>query len=94
MTSPRIRRRLAREAKAIIALALRNGPIENIHAGRDCPTCNGHLGYSRIIDPEMKTIMKAAVDRVYWLLCLREEHPKECESRIQLGEMYTTNWDE
>ena len=35
------RRQLAREAKAIVALALRNGPIEDIHAGRPCPTCPG-----------------------------------------------------
>ena len=45
---------VAREAKAIVALAFRNGPIENIHAGRPCPTCSGQAGYSRISDAEMK----------------------------------------
>jgi hypothetical protein len=30
---------LAREAKAIVALAFRNGPIEDLHAGIACPTC-------------------------------------------------------
>jgi hypothetical protein len=31
--------KLAAEAKSIVALAFRNGPIEDIHAGKDCPTC-------------------------------------------------------
>jgi hypothetical protein len=30
---------VAREAKALVALAFRNGPIEDIHAGKLCPTC-------------------------------------------------------
>lgn len=41
------RQQLAREAKAIVALAFRNGPIEEIHAGRDCPTCTGRSGWFR-----------------------------------------------
>jgi hypothetical protein len=28
---------LAREANALVALAFRNGPIEDLHAGRSCP---------------------------------------------------------
>jgi hypothetical protein len=28
---------LAAEAKNIVALAFRNGPIENVHAGKECP---------------------------------------------------------
>jgi hypothetical protein len=35
------RDQLAREAKAIVALAFRNGPIEDVHAGKICPTCEG-----------------------------------------------------
>jgi len=42
------RRQIAREAKAIVALAFRNGPIEQIHAGRSCPTCA-----ARWDEPEM-----------------------------------------
>ena len=30
---------LAAEAKSIVALAFRNGPIEDVHAGKECPTC-------------------------------------------------------
>ena len=88
------RRQLAREAKAIVALACRNGPIEDIHTGRPCPTCTGQAGYSRITDAEMKLIMKNAVDHVYALLVLMNESPTEYESQIQLGERYTRTWDE
>ena len=41
---------LVREAKAIVALAFRNGPIEDLHAGRPCTACEGKAGYSRISD--------------------------------------------
>ena len=53
------RQRLAIEAKAIVALAFRNGPIEGIHAGTQCPTCSGEASYSRITDAEIKEIMKS-----------------------------------
>jgi hypothetical protein len=88
------RRQIAREAKAIVALAFRNGPIEEIHAGRSCPTCAGRTGFSRITDDEMKAIMKNAVNRLYELLVLKEEDPVEYESKIQFGERYTARWDE
>lgn len=88
------RREIAREAKAIVALAFRNGPIEDLHAGRACPTCTGSDGYSRITDDEMKRIMKHAVDHVYHLLLLKEEDPFEYESKISFGERYTAKWDE
>jgi hypothetical protein len=42
----------------------------------------------------MKAIMKNAVDRVYELLCLRTEDPKEYEFRIGFGAMYAAAWDE
>ena len=88
------RRQIAREAKAIVALAFRNGPIEQIHAGRSCPTCAGGAGFSRITDDEMKAIMKNAVNHLYELLVLKDEDPVEYESKIQFGEQYTARWDE
>ena len=88
------RREIAREAKAIVALAFRNGPIEDLHAGRPCPMCAGQDGFSRITDDEMKLLMKHAVDHVYHLLLLREEDPVEYETKIQFGERYTAKWDE
>ena len=53
---------LAAEAKSIVALAFRNGPIENVHAGKECPTCAGKPEYSHITQGEMKNIMKLAVE--------------------------------
>lgn len=85
---------LAREAKAIVALAFRNGPIEDVHAGRRCPTCEGQAGYSRITDAEMKSIMKNAVDKVFELLSLKNENPAEYGFRIKFGSLHTSTWDE
>jgi len=85
---------LAREAKAIVALAFRNGLIEDIHAGKRCPTCGSEPRYSRITDIEMTLIMKNAVDRVFTLLCLKSSKPEEYEKEITFGERYTTQWDE
>ena len=71
---------IAREAKAIVALAFRNGPIENLHAGYPCPTCSEEPDYSRISDSEMKTIMKCAVNRMYSLLRLKNRKPADFEN--------------
>jgi hypothetical protein len=91
--SSEIRRQIAREAKAIVALAFRNGPIEQIHAGRTCPTCAGDASVSHIADEEMKTIMKSAVNRTFALLVLKAEDPDEYERQLQFGERYTREWD-
>jgi hypothetical protein len=82
------------EAKALVALAFRNGPIEEIHAGRPCPTRTGNGGFSRITDEEIKVIAKKAVDQLYALLVLNFEKPAEYERKIQFGERYTTKWEE
>jgi hypothetical protein len=84
----------AREAKALVALAFRIGPIETIHAGKSCPTCDGQPGYGRITDPEMKEIMKSAVNKLYRLLRLKVEDPRMYESEVRRGTDYTTAWDE
>jgi hypothetical protein len=57
--------RVAREVKALVALAFRNGPIEDVHAGKNCPTCHGDPQFSHITQGEMRRTMKAAVDRLY-----------------------------
>lgn len=93
MTQPTPRRALEREAKAIVLLALRNGPIEDIHAGAACPTCAGKAGVSRITDDEMKRIMKTAVDRVFTLLALRTESPDQYEELLAFATLQTTRWD-
>ena len=83
-----------REAKAIVALAFRNGPIEEVHAGIPCPTCEGAPGYSRITDAEMKAIMKNAVDQVYRLLCLKNSDPDRYAKNIAFGARNAVNWDD
>jgi hypothetical protein len=61
-----------REAKAIVTLAVHNGPIEDVHAGKVCPVCCGSPGYSRLTEDEMKAIIKSAVNAVYKLLLNRD----------------------
>ena len=79
---------------AASSAAFRNGPIEDIHSGKPCPTCGSEPGYSRITDTEMTLIMKNAVDRVFTLLYLKSSNPERYEREITFGERYTTNWDE
>jgi len=88
------RTQIGAEAKALVALAFRNGPIEEIHAGRHCPTCAGNAGYSRITDEEMEALIKNAVNQLYALLVLKIEKPDEYERKIQFGVRYTTKWDD
>jgi hypothetical protein len=85
---------LAAEAKSIVALAFRNGPIEDIHAGKECPTCAGQSEYSHITQAEMKNIMKCAVDTIYKLLSLKQSDPEKYQMTIDLGSRYTQPWDE
>jgi hypothetical protein len=74
--------------------AFRNGPIEDLHAGKPCPTCEGNADYSRISDAEMRVIMKNAVNQFYKLLRLKVEDPDPHAWEIVLGERYTAKWDE
>jgi aspartokinase len=85
---------VAREAKAIVSLAFRNGPIEDVHAGKVCPTCGGNPEYSHITQDEMRSIMKAAVDRVYTYLLLKENDKAAYDALLSCGEKYTVVWDE
>ncbi len=86
--------KLATEAKSIVVLAFRNGPIEGVHAGKECTTCAGKSEYSHIMQAEMKNIMKQAVDAVYKLLGLKQNDPEKYEAMLELGNRYTRFWDE
>jgi hypothetical protein len=85
---------LAVEAKALVALALRNGPIEDLHAGRPCTVCSGNREISHISDEEMKAIMKSAVDAIYRLLWLRDSDPAAYSEKLALGRRFTQHWDD
>lgn len=85
---------LAREAKAIVALAFRNGPIENVHADTSCPVCSGKPDVSHITEDEMKLIMKNAADKVYKLLRLKASDPDGYGVEIAHGIRYAAGWDD
>jgi hypothetical protein len=85
---------LAAEAKSFVALAFRNGPIEDVHAGKECPNCAGKSEYSHITQAEMKSIIKQAVDTVYKLLWLKQNDPGKYDSTMEFGSRYSRSWDE
>jgi len=85
---------LAMEAKALVALAFRNGPIEDLHAGTQCPACRGRAEVSHISDDEMKAIMKSAVDALYSLLWKRDYDPGDYRESLALGRRFTMHWDD
>ena len=72
---------LAMGAKAIVALAFRNGPIENLHGGKPCAVCSGKPEVSHISDHEMKVVMKSALDTLYRLLWQRDHEPSPTTKR-------------
>lgn len=84
---------LAEEAKTIVALAFRNGPIEDVHAGIECERCAGKSEYSHITQNEMKQIMKFAVNKVYALLWIRSHAPEVFLPVIKAGALYASAWD-
>ena len=91
----KISRHTAIEAKALVLIAFRNGPIENIHSGgKSCPTCRGNPDLSRISDLEMKEMMKFAVDRMATLLMLRESDTEQYEKLVVSALDYVARWDE
>jgi hypothetical protein len=85
---------LAIEAKTLTALAFRNGPIEDLHAGKLCTVCAGKPEFSHISDEEMKEIMKSAVNAMYRLLWQRDHDPTAYLKSLTLGERYTLRWDD
>ena len=56
--------------------------------------CHGKTEFSHISQDEMRTIMKAAVDRLYTFLNLKEQKPKKYAELLTLGEKFTIAWDE
>jgi hypothetical protein len=82
------------EAKAIVVRAFRNGPIEDLHAGKGCPICSVDPSYSRISDEEMKVLMKAAVTQVYKLLWLRDHDVDGYAEALAHGHRFSQNWDD
>lgn len=84
---------LAVEAKALVVLAFRNGPIEDLHTGRPCTVCSGKPEVSHISDEEMQAVMKSAVDTLYRLLWQRDCDPAAYNESLAFGRRQTTHWD-
>jgi len=86
--------KLATEAKSLVVFAFRNGPIEAVHKGKECPVCAGKPEYSHITQDEMKNIMKQAVDTVYNLLWLKQNDPEKYAKTLEFGNRCTRLWDD
>ena len=74
--------RLAEEAKAIVAMAIRNGPIEDLHS------------HSQISQDEMRCIVKTAAERVFSLLWFKEKNPQRYAQLLEAVKAFTASWDE
>lgn len=81
------------EANAIIAMAVRNGPIENLHAGKYSSLLEDDT-LSRLTDAEIKTIMIYATRTVAMMLWLRDEAPDIYRRYVQsYGSRYCRSWE-
>lgn len=86
---------LKKEAKAIVVYAFRNTFLEDIHAGKTCPVCDGKSEYSHITDEEMKKLMKEFVNKMYTVLKLRTEKDIGIWKDFMLiSSCYCDGWDE
>jgi hypothetical protein len=81
------------EANALTAYAFRNGPLEDLHAGKSSPlTADPSL--SRITQEEMKEIMVEASEKLAHLLKLRETDPETYKRFVQAyAFMYCRAWN-
>jgi hypothetical protein len=81
------------EANALACLAFRNGPIEELHAGKYSEFLEDPK-LSRVTGPEIKGIMINASATLAWLLTMRENDPAEYWRRImEANEKYCYQWD-
>ena len=74
-------------------MAFRNGPIEDLHAGKSSELLsNSEL--SRITDDEMKAIMINAREQVAKLLDLKETDPEQYyKTLMAYNHMYCQRWE-
>jgi hypothetical protein len=80
------------EANAIVAMVFRNGPLEDLHAGKSSELLS-NPELSRITDDEMKTLMINACEQVAKLLELKDTDPEEYYRQIlSCSYMYCRRW--
>jgi hypothetical protein len=95
-------------AKAITVICVRNGYLEDLHAGITPSSKTGDYSdvtvvtpygeipwksVSRISDEEMKRLMKNVVNQVYTFLC-RQHDPEFLHRFLKMGSNYSARWDE
>src|ERR1700722_16978124 len=85
---------LAMEAKALVVLAFRNGPIEDLHAGKPCAVCSGRPEASHISDEGTKGVMKSAVGALSRPLWQRNYDPAAYNEALAFGRRHPIHWDD
>jgi hypothetical protein len=70
------------EANALIAFAVRNGPLETLHAGKYSSLLEDHT-LSRITDDEMRILMISTTRMLAALLALRDIAPEAYRRYVQ-----------
>ena len=81
------------EANAIVAWAFRNGPLEDLHAGKYSELLTDP-SLSRITDDEMKALMINACKVVKRLLRLKESDPEEYHRQtVSYNFRYCHGWE-
>ena len=81
------------EANALIAMAVRNGPLEELHAGKHSALVEDD-SLSRITDAEMKQLMIHATRMLAGLLRVRDKDPELYQRWIRTyGMMFCQFWE-
>jgi hypothetical protein len=81
------------EANALVAWAFRNGPLEQLHAGKRSPLLDDPQ-LSRITDEEMKTLMINACRHLARLMELKSQDPDEYDRQIrEYHGRYCSGWE-
>jgi len=71
---------LAEEAQAIVAMAIRNGPLESLP--------------SKISQGEMNGVVRTAANRVFSLPWFKEKNPQRYAQLLEAVKAFTSSWDE
>lgn len=81
------------EANALVAWAFRNGPLEDLHAGKTSELL-ADPSLSRITNAEMKELMISASRMLTKMLELKETQPEKYQDCIKTyGAMYCRDWE-
>lgn len=81
------------EANALTAYAFRNGPLEDLHAGKASPLLDDP-SLSRLTNAEMKRLMLSACQTLAQALTLRDSNPDEYRRFVQrYGWQYCRQWE-